>query len=131
MEEIQPVEVKPVLSEDEIVKSSNAREYVKGVVRICPDDLVGTDLEAFLDELSQCLTGSDLLMDIGHQWVGWDPERKELLCEVTGDPASIVECMDLVECSLCGQDAPASTAHLHGNGWVGNCCWDERLRSSE
>jgi hypothetical protein len=37
-----------------------------------------------------------------------------------------------VRCSLCNQDAPAKTAHLHQGLWIGDeCCWDERLRASE
>ena len=36
-----------------------------------------------------------------------------------------------VTCKLCKKDADAKTAHRHGDGWVGECCWDERLRSSE
>lgn len=36
-----------------------------------------------------------------------------------------------VRCQFCGRTVPRSTSHLHGNGWVGDCCWDERLRSGE
>jgi hypothetical protein len=40
--------------------------------------------------------------------------------------------MDKIICALCGEPAPAVTAHLHAMGWVGDdCCWDERLRSTE
>lgn len=43
-----------------------------------------------------------------------------------------LEQIDMVRCQLCGKSAPADTAHRHGNGWVGDeCCWDERLRSSQ
>lgn len=39
---------------------------------------------------------------------------------------------ETVECKFCGKQVPADTAHLHDGGWVGDeCCWDERLRSSE
>jgi hypothetical protein len=39
---------------------------------------------------------------------------------------------DLVLCRFCGRQVPASTAHLYQGGWVGDdCCWDERLRSSQ
>jgi hypothetical protein len=40
-------------------------------------------------------------------------------------------------CPDCGEDipkvaveeeTPAATAHLRSDGWVGECCWDERLR---
>jgi len=40
--------------------------------------------------------------------------------------------VDAVNCSLCGNWTPADTAHLHRGKWVGDeCCWDERLRSTE
>jgi hypothetical protein len=39
---------------------------------------------------------------------------------------------DVVACKLCGEWVPADTAHLHQDAWIGDeCCWDERLRSSE
>ena len=35
-------------------------------------------------------------------------------------------------CSLCGKPCDAGKAHLHQGKWIGDeCCWDERLRSSE
>lgn len=37
----------------------------------------------------------------------------------------------IVICKFCGRPTPAKTAHLHQNGWVGEECWDERLRSTE
>ena len=37
-----------------------------------------------------------------------------------------------VRCSVCGNDVCAGTAHLHQDKWIGDeCCWDERLKSSE
>ena len=37
-----------------------------------------------------------------------------------------------VRCKFCGLLAPVATAHRHDGGWVGDdCCWDERLRSTE
>lgn len=37
-----------------------------------------------------------------------------------------------VTCCLCGEQRLASTAHRHQDTWIGDeCCWDERLRSSE
>jgi hypothetical protein len=36
-----------------------------------------------------------------------------------------------VKCVTCHKDAPAATAHLHQGKWIGECCWDERLRSTE
>jgi hypothetical protein len=36
-----------------------------------------------------------------------------------------------VRCKLCRQRVPRATALRHGRGWVGECCWDERLRASQ
>ena len=36
-----------------------------------------------------------------------------------------------VPCKFCGKPVPDKTAHRHLDGWVGECCWDERLRASE
>lgn len=44
----------------------------------------------------------------------------------------IVDQPEMVECKFCHLGCGKLTAHRHGDGWVGNeCCWDERLRSSE
>jgi hypothetical protein len=37
----------------------------------------------------------------------------------------------VVRCALCGGDADAREAHRQGAGYVGECCWDERLRAAE
>lgn len=38
----------------------------------------------------------------------------------------------VVVCRFCHKKVPAATAHLVQKGWVGDeCCWDERLKSSE
>jgi hypothetical protein len=36
-----------------------------------------------------------------------------------------------VRCCLCGHLCSRETAHRHHGTWVGACCWDERLRSTE
>lgn len=42
------------------------------------------------------------------------------------------EMEDKVPCSICHQMVLAKTAHRHQGEWIGDeCCWDERLRSSE
>lgn len=38
----------------------------------------------------------------------------------------------LITCALCGNSAVSKTAHLHQEQYIGDeCCWDERLKSSE
>lgn len=39
--------------------------------------------------------------------------------------------VELGECTFCGGTVLLATAHRHHNRWVGTCCWDERLRSTE
>lgn len=36
-----------------------------------------------------------------------------------------------VECKFCHKSVLIGGAHRHGDGWVGECCWDERLRATE
>jgi hypothetical protein len=37
----------------------------------------------------------------------------------------------LVPCCYCERPWPRSDVHLHQGGYIGGCCWDERLRASE
>jgi hypothetical protein len=37
----------------------------------------------------------------------------------------------VVRCALCGADADADEAHRYSAGFIGACCWDERLRATE
>lgn len=36
-----------------------------------------------------------------------------------------------VPCKFCCQPVVTTDAYRHNCGWVGECCWDERLRSTE
>ncbi|MER0477419.1 hypothetical protein ABR737_03440 [Streptomyces sp. Edi2] len=35
---------------------------------------------------------------------------------------------ELETCKMCRKEILVATAHRHDSGWVGTCCWDERLR---
>jgi len=37
----------------------------------------------------------------------------------------------IVICSMCKSSISVYTAHLHQNKWIGECCWDEQLRTME
>lgn len=51
--------------------------------------------------------------------------------DLWGDPV-VKEVEICVPCCHCGLEVSAETAHLHQGQWIGDeCCWDERLRSSE
>jgi hypothetical protein len=39
--------------------------------------------------------------------------------------------LETVECKFCGEEIALDTAHLHQSEYVGECCWDERLRITE
>lgn len=66
---------------------------------------------------------------------------KEWMEEVEGDedfmeddngPLSDIPDEILVVCYLCGEAVPENTAHRHQGKWIGDeCCWDERLRTTE
>ena len=36
-----------------------------------------------------------------------------------------------VPCKFCYEFGPTEEAHLHQGDYVGECCWDERLRMTE
>ena len=38
---------------------------------------------------------------------------------------------DLEPCKFCNSLCDARTMHLHQDQFVGECCWDERLRVTE
>lgn len=79
----------------------------------------------------------DLITHVGHKIVVVtygdpdDPDNVAVECE---DCCEVLLDFDIeyVTCKFCGKDARADTAHLHQDAWVGDeCCWDERLRSTE
>jgi hypothetical protein len=57
-------------------------------------------------------------------------QRQNAAARVIGEQVLRL-CKRTVTCKLCHQEVPSHTAHLHQDGWVGDCCWDERLRSTE
>ena len=47
--------------------------------------------------------------------------------EMCGEPDE-----DYIVCKFCDNEIDPATAHLHQGEWIGDeCCWDERLKSSE
>ena len=118
-------------TEDQLYEAVAGGKYVIGVVEVSPSELIDVDYEGFLDLVSTRLVGNDLLMDISYEAIGWNPETKAVLFKETGDPSEAYNMVETVECQFCHRDAPASTAHLHGDGQVCTLCWDDRLKSSE
>lgn len=56
----------------------------------------------------------------------WSPDHLDLIAQILEDLR-----LPTVTCEFCGLEAHARQAHRHGAGWVGPCCWDERLHASE
>jgi len=66
--------------------------YIGGVVGVDLNEIIGSDLESFLNMLSTRLTGSDVLSDISYRVVGHQRDGT-ILIEVIGDPSSALEFM--------------------------------------
>lgn len=56
----------------------------------------------------------------------WSADHLKVIAEILEDLRR-----PTVACKFCGRAAYAHVAHLHQDGWVGLCCWDERLRTTE
>lgn len=56
----------------------------------------------------------------------WSPDHFELIAQILEDLR-----LPTVACKFCGHEAHAHQAHRHEGGWVGPCCWEERLRATE
>ena len=56
----------------------------------------------------------------------WSPDHFELIAQILEDLR-----LPTVACKLCGRDVHERQAHRHDSGWIGPCCWDERLCATE
>jgi formylmethanofuran dehydrogenase subunit E len=67
------------------------------------------------------------------EWLEEVEEEEEFLEEDDHGPfeADLDSTKIMVVCSLCGNPTLADTAHLHQGKLIGECCWDERLRTTE
>jgi len=76
-------------------------------------------------------------LDAQLEYLLYTPEGDQPSPQVVDDMRKVLQRMldekePTVACKFCGKWVPAKTAHLHDGAWVGDeCCWDERLRSSE
>lgn len=78
----------------------------------------------------------DLLLATNHLSVNWEEEKKEIdlkkLKKFSNMKIFRESGQAFVICSICKKRCVAHTAHIHQDEWIGDeCCWDERLRSSE
>ena len=79
--------------------------WVTGVVSVDLAEVIDGDIEVFNDILSERLTGGGLLSDIGYRVVGLGESINELLIEVSGDAAMILDDAPLPSCTRCAAEA--------------------------
>ena len=56
----------------------------------------------------------------------WTMDHLDLIGEILEDLR-----LPTIHCKFCGREAYVPRCHAHQGGWVGPCCWDERLRTTE
>ena len=80
-------------------------------------------LRQLVDAWPQEFTGEDIVGSDAVEWL------MEFIVKVK---ENLDIQLELVMCELCKSMVPRVTAHMHQNGWIGDeCCWDERLRTTE
>ena len=77
---------KPYTEEEIRTKANNNR--IEGVIKIEMAQIIHSDMEEFLDIISEKLTGSCLLSDISYKIVGYESDYTILLL-VSGDISEI------------------------------------------
>lgn len=121
-------------------KLTPADKRIEGEILVDLSELIGADLEGYLDIIAIELTNNDCLMNIHYQVSGAvDGSIKMMVSGYLGEAESwheflenFVEEQHLTTCAICGEKIVAKTAHAHNGGMVGaECCWDERLRATE
>lgn len=77
------------LTKEAVCRYKDDNNYIRGIVKVELSDMIENDLEGFLDLISEKLTGSPLLMDIGYEPVSVSEEELYLL--VSGDVSEICD----------------------------------------
>lgn len=77
------------LTKEAVCRYKDDNNYIRGIVKVELSDMIGNDLDVFLDLISEKLTGSPLLMDIGYEPVSVFEEGLYLL--VSGDVSEICD----------------------------------------
>ena len=78
---------------DEIGLNLDPNGYLSGEVAVELNEIIDTDLEGFLDLISEKLVGSSLLTDISYEVSGVGGSY-EVVIKVTGDPSLILNDQD-------------------------------------
>lgn len=91
-------------------------------------------------KLQRCPTCGEITEDLREWWQAGEYFADDFLPNDDGEKYCSEFCAEkhsifldeTVKCSLCGELCNVRTAHLHQGEYIGDeCCWDERLRSSE
>ncbi|CUP61781.1 hypothetical protein [Blautia obeum] len=77
------------LTKKAVCRYKDDNNYIRGIVKVELSDLIENDLDGFLDLISEKLTRSPLLMDIGYEPVSVFEEELYLL--VSGDVSGILD----------------------------------------
>jgi hypothetical protein len=77
------------LTIEQIRERKDGDDYITGVVAVDLGEVIDTDLEGFLNLISERLTDTDILMGVSYNVVGH--EEDTLWIEVTGDTKEILE----------------------------------------
>lgn len=77
------------LTKEAVCRYKDDNNYIRGIVKVELSDLIENDLDGFLDLISEKLTRSPLLMDIGYEPVSVFEEESYLL--VSGDVSGILD----------------------------------------
>lgn len=84
---------KPLSMKQMILATSEDGHYVGGNIVVDTSDIIGLDLDGFLDLLSERLTGSPLLMDTRYKLID-ATDSGEAIFHVMGDASEILEFND-------------------------------------
>jgi len=108
----------------------NTEDAIQASVRAWVKENTEELLKAQIEELDrqkakfaqELVDATDKIVEINH-----------MLNEIEREKSGIYMKMGhTVICKLCKKTVPAATAHLHQGEYIGDeCCWDERLRSTE
>lgn len=77
------------VTKEAVCRYKDDNNYIRGIVKVELSDLIENDLDGFLDLISEKLTRSPLLMDIGYEPVSVFEEELYLL--VSGDVSGILD----------------------------------------
>ena len=77
------------VTKEAVCRYKDDNNYIRGIVKVELSDMIENDLDGFLDLISEKLTGSPLLMDIGYEPVSVSEEGLYLL--VSGDVSEICD----------------------------------------